>query len=135
MRNRILTRTRKRLTNNVADYNGVNRQVATELEEKNMKKIVALFVVIGALGVFAQRNIGQAVTIIEETTGTTNYVGISRTTQYTDGTPSTNDSVWRIIRTVTDGNNITVKNAYGDGEGDNALWSTAWTNRVNATYK
>lgn len=102
-----------------------------------MKKLIMISLLILVAGIsFAQRSIGVAYSIEEETVGTTNYVGLTRTTENTSGTPSTNDAVWRIIRTVTPSTgNSTTKNAYGSGIGNNSLWTTAWTNRVNATYK
>ena len=100
-----------------------------------MKKIIAITLIALLAGIALAAN-GIAVTQIEETTGTTNYYGLSRTTKNTVGTISTNDAKWMIIRTITpSAGNSTTKNAYGSGPGDNSLWSTAWTNRVNATYK
>ena len=101
-----------------------------------MKKIMAIMVLLAGYSL-AQVNIGIASSILGETTGVTNYIGLARTTQHSTATPSPNDAVWRIIKTVVDssGNVVSVKNAYGAGTGDNSLWTTAWTNRVSATYR
>jgi|SRR6056297_814173 len=104
-----------------------------------MKKVMIILALLAGV-CLAQRPIGRAFTRISEINGTssaTNYYGKARTTEYSDATPSTNDAVWAITRVVLDasGNAIEVKNAYGSGEGDNSLFTTAWTNRVNATYK
>lgn len=100
------------------------------------KYITALALIVCAICV-AQTHNGTAYTVVSETVGTTQYVGSARTTEYSTATPSTNAAVWAIVRIVEDssGNLLEVKNAYGDGEGINSLYSTAWTNRVNATYK
>ena len=100
-----------------------------------MKKIITLIALLGAFAI-AQERVGTAYTKIGETSGTTNYLGFARTTENT-GTVSTNAAVWKIIRTVkdSDGNVLEIKNAYGSGTGDSSLWTTAWTNRVSATYK
>ncbi len=100
-----------------------------------MKYIIALAVLIAGIAIAAGH--GEAYTYVGETVGTTNYLGVTRTTENTSGTPSTNDAVWKIIKTVEDGsgNVLTIKHAYGSGDGDQALYTTAWTNRVNATYK
>lgn len=101
-----------------------------------MKKIIAIMVLLAGYSL-AQVNIGSASSILGETTGVTNYIGMAKTTEYSTATPSPNDAVWRIIKTVYDssGNVVSMKNAYGTADGDNSLWSTAWTNRVNATYR
>lgn len=103
-----------------------------------MKKYI-IAIAIGAIAglAYAQNRVGVEYSYIGEAVGTTNYLGVARTTENTSGTPSTSDAVWKIIKTVTDasGNITSVKHAYGSGTGDNAPWSTAWTNRVNATYK
>ena len=103
-----------------------------------MKKYI-IAIAIGALAgvALAQRSTGEATTYIGETSGTTNYLGMARTTENTTATPSTNAAVWKIIRTIEDasGNILSIKHAYGSGTGENSLWSTAWTNRVSATYK
>ena len=97
-----------------------------------MKKIIGLVIIMA--GVVLAQGSGEAYKIIEETVGTTNYIGLARTT--TSSNPSTNDAVWKIIRTITPSSgNSTTANAYGSGSGDNALWTNSWTNRVNATYK
>lgn len=69
------------------------------------------------------------------TTSCTNYVGIAITLP-TKPSPSENDPVWKIIRTIYDENGIQIdyRHAYSS-EGYNALYSTAWTNRFSATYK
>ena len=105
-----------------------------------MKKALVLALSFALTILALGQNIGEAYTIIYDTNGTastTNYVGLARTTENTSGTISANDAKWKIVRTVLDasGNEVTVQNAYGSGVGDNALWTTAWTNRVNATYK
>jgi len=103
-----------------------------------MKKLIIgiMLSLICAFIVIAQ-NIGKAYSYIGETVGTTNYLGMTRTTENTAGTPSTNAAVWKIIRTIEDasGNIVSIKHAYGSGAGDNSLWTTAWTNRAAATYK
>lgn len=101
-----------------------------------MKKVLAL-VLIGCAVCVAQTQVGKAYSYIGETSGTTNYLGMARTTENSAATPSTNDAVWKIVRTITDGdgNVLSVKNAYGSGTKDNSLWTTAWTNRAAATYK
>lgn len=105
-----------------------------------MKKALALTFIAMAGIVIAQQNVGKAFTYIADINGTssaTNYYGWARTTENTTSTPSTNDAVWKIVRVVLDSNGVVTeqKNAYGSGEGDNSLYTTAWTNRVNATYK
>ena len=105
-----------------------------------MKKVLvfALSFVLTLTALAIQPNRGETPSIIYDTNGTascTNYVGIAKATP--DNTPSTNDAVWKVIATILDasGNEVSVKHAYGSGTKGNAQWSTAWTNRVNATYK
>lgn len=104
-----------------------------------MKSLVFALSFAFSLSLFAvNSNRGETVSIIYETNGTascTNYVGFAKATPNT--APSTNNAVWKIIATILDasGNEVTVKHAYGTGELGNAQWSTAWTNRVNATYR
>lgn len=105
-----------------------------------MKKTMIILVSLVACVGLASTLQGVAYSKIGETLGTTvttNYLGFAKTTQGSPATPSINSAVWKIIRTVkdADGNVTEIKNAYGSGDGDNALWSTAWTNRVGATYK
>jgi hypothetical protein len=67
-----------------------------------MKKTIVLIVMVIAGYALAQKNIGKAYSIREETVGITNYVGIARTTENTpDGGVPTSDAKWRIIRTIT----------------------------------
>ena len=106
-----------------------------------MKKALLLLALVGTIAVGADtRNKGEEYSFIKESNGTTsctNYLGWARTTENTTATPSTNDAVWRIVREVLDADGVVVesKNAYGSGTGNNALWSTSWTNRASATYK
>ena len=105
-----------------------------------MKKVIVFALSFALTAVVLGQNIGDSISIIYETNGTastTNYVGFAKVTENTSGAADTNATIWKIIRTVLDasGNEVTVQHAYGDGVGDNALWSTAWTNRASATYK
>ena len=101
-----------------------------------MKKVIIALALIAGVAVAATK-FGEAYSYIGETSGTTNYLGMARTTENSTGTPSTNAAVWKIIRTIEDGsgNILSIKHAYGSGEGDNSLYTTAWTNRAAATYK
>ena len=102
-----------------------------------MKKVLAL-VLIGIAGLVFSDDLtaGRDATFIAEigTDPATNYMAWAVTTVGTDA-PSTNAAVWKISRVVTDSNGaiLSLKNAYGSGY--DPLWSTAWTNRVAATYK
>ena len=103
------------------------------------KAFIVLILSITTICVIAQ-NIGESFTKIYENNGTascTNYFGMARVTENTVGTANTNDAVWWISRTILDANGdpLEIKLAYGNGTGDNVLWSTAWTNRANAVYK
>ena len=103
-----------------------------------MKKLLAVLFVIMAGVVVAQQNAGLAFTHIAEvgTDPATNYYGWAQTTEGASA-PSTNASVWKVTRVITDssGNVIESKTAYGSGSGDLSLWTTSWTNRASATYK
>lgn len=104
-----------------------------------MKKLIVGIVLLATVIVIAEST-SIAYSKIEDanngTTSCTNYVGFARTSAGATA-PSTNAAVWKIIQTVYDSNGveITYKHAYGSGEGELALWSTAWSNRVSATYK
>ena len=115
------------------------RSLNSSQKGMKMKKVLATLFVLMAVFVYAQQNAGVAFTQISEvgTDPATNYYGWARTTENSASTPSTNDAVWKVVRVITDsnGNVIEKKNAYGSGNGDNALWTTAWTNRASATYK
>ena len=107
-----------------------------------MKKIVfSLMIISSALIGMTQdygtgellRSIGDSVTT---TNGTTVYIGFAKTYRAYP-TPSTNDAVWKIIRTQYSTNGVFLgsQNAYGNAPGTNSWWANAWTNRVNANYK
>ena len=100
-----------------------------------MKKIIGLVMFMFVTVCLAQYNDARAKHVVTETTGTTQYVGIATTTINNTNAVSQSAAKWRIIKIVDDGTTSTVQNAYGSGTGDNALWTTAWTNRVNATYR
>jgi hypothetical protein len=107
-----------------------------------MKKLLvtlALITGIAGIALAQQPNLGTSYTQISEvgTDPTTNYFGTARVNINTTATPSTNSPVWKIVRITTDasGNVIEKKTAYGSGLKDQVLWTTAWTNRVAATYK
>ena len=103
------------------------------------ERLLLTIVAVAALAVSEPNKDGRAKTHIAEvgTDPATNYYGWATTTEGMASTPSTNDAAWKIVRTITDsnGNVIEKKNAYGSGTDENALWSTAWTNRAAATYK
>ena len=104
-----------------------------------MKKIIGLVAIIGT-ACFAQdlTNDARAKSIIAETVGVTNYIGIATTTSSTVGTPNISNEVWSIQRIIYDdsGNLVSVNNAYNTNyTGNVQLWKNAWTNRAAATYK
>ena len=105
------------------------------------KKALALTLAFIATLAIAQQNIGVSFTLIADDsnglTSCTNYIGRARVTENSVATPSVSNAVWNITRIVLDSNGAIAekKNAYGSGTGDNSLWTTAWTNRVAATYK
>lgn len=94
-----------------------------------MKKTIALLVGLFAAAV-AQDNIGLTQTVLTETVGTTQYVGIAKVS--TIKSVTTNDAAWQIVRvTPTD-----VKTAYNPALSNNAaIWSSVWANRASLQYK
>jgi len=105
-----------------------------------MKKTLITLLALTALVVVAQEHIGEAFTFIKDSNGTsscTNYLGWARTTENSTATPSTSEALWKITKEVLDSDGVVIesKNAYGSGEGYNALWSNVWTNRASATYR
>ena len=105
-------------------------------KNKKIKKpyIISTLILLAGIAL-AQENQAVSYTTISETTGTTQYVGSARVTINTT-TPTDVQAKWAITKIVTpSAGNFTVKTAYGAGVGDNALFSTAWSNRVTATYK
>lgn len=107
-----------------------------------MKKFV-LFGIIAGLWISAQAQIvgaGETIKSLGDTVSTTNgvtvYSGFAKSYKEKPA-PSTNAAVWKIVRTTYDanGNFTSMSSAYGSGAGDDSLWTVAWTNRVNATYK
>lgn len=105
-----------------------------------MKKLLLVALIgIGGVAMAQQPNLGTSYSMISEvgTNPTINYFGTARVNINTTATPSTNSPVWKIVRVTTDatGNVVEKKTAYGSGLKDQVLWTTAWTNRVAATYK
>jgi hypothetical protein len=114
-----------------------------------MKKALIIFVTIIAGVVLAQEpNLATSWRLIADNNGTTsctNYIGRARVNINSPAVPSvavptsasTSNAVWNIIRVELDSDGLIIekKSAYGSGTKNQALWSTAWTNRVSATYK
>ena len=109
-----------------------------------MKKYIIAIIAIGLAGfVMAQRpdmNDARSTSIIGDTQGTTNYVGIATVNITSAGVPSTNAASWRIIRTITDasGNILSVNSAFNTNYTDNfALTRNVWATRAstNTVYK
>ena len=107
------------------------------------KHIIALSLLIMAGLVYAEsRNLSDTTSMISDasnaTTSSTNYYGWAKVNVYTLATPSTSNSVWKIVRTKVDASGLLteMKTAFNTNSvNDGALWSTAWTNRAAATYK
>jgi len=109
-----------------------------------MKKLLVLACITGLAGLALaqQPNLATTESMLLDPANvwdaaSTNYVGKVQVNINTTATPSVNDAKWYITRTKIDASGavLEVKHAYGDGLQDRALWTTAWTNRVAATYK
>jgi hypothetical protein len=108
-----------------------------EKQENSMKKTLAVFLMASlAILAFASEYLGEQM-IADPSNGTascTNYYGWAYASS-DSASATTNDAKWKIIRTILDssGNVVGLKNSQGSGI--NPEYSTAWTNRVSATYK
>jgi hypothetical protein len=116
-----------------------------------MKKALIITVTLLAGFVLAQQpNLATSWRLIADDSNvwdaaSTNYIGKARVNINSPAVPSiavpasasTSNAVWNNLRIEVDANGAIneKKNAYGAGLKDQALWSTAWTNRVAATYK
>ena len=99
-----------------------------------MRNAVREVVLFGSMCVLAGICFADGVSIISETSGTAQYIGVARTDR--DVTPSTNDPVWRISKKVeTSDGNFTYKTGYTTNSSGTVVETIAWTNRVNAIYK
>jgi len=103
------------------------------------KKLLALALIgIAGLAFAGSESVGRATTMMADPSNaavsSVNYNAWAKTTAGASA-PSTNAPVWKIVRTTVDAAGLVteVKNAYGSGS--DPLWSTAYTNRVAATYK
>lgn len=108
-----------------------------------MKKILiallasSLFVTAVAQTIYAKAPSTRSETVVTSTNVVT-YLGIYITDSRTNSIANESERAWKIIRTTYTTNYVFLKaeNAYGTAKtGDLVLWATAWTNRVNATYK
>ena len=104
-----------------------------------MKKTIVLLLagVAALVSIADEASIGRAVTQIADaangTVSSTNYNGFAKTTA--GSTVTTNQSVWKVVRTKVDSSGLVTETKHAYGSGGNALWSTSWTNRAAATYK
>ena len=68
------------------------------------------------------------------TASCTNYLGWAYASS-DSASATTNDAKWKIRRLILDASGTVTEIKSSQGSGLNPEYSTAWTNRVNATYK
>lgn len=101
-----------------------------------MKKMIIALLAAVAIGAVASEYLGKQF-IADPANGTascTNYYGLSMSSS-DQSLVTTNDSKWKIIRTVLDANGQVLELKHAQGTGINPEYSSAWTNRASATYK
>lgn len=102
-----------------------------------MRKTLALAIMLAGI-VLAQENQGVRYAGKTETVGTTQYVGLVRTTVNT--TPTTNDASWSITKYIYDSEGNVLAWGFGystNATGDLSLSTLKWSERAssNTVYK